>query len=81
MGPRGKVAMWLEILSLYDFAIEYRPGKKHGQCDALSRCENLTALGNTSEHLKWGHAPSSSKERRKCCTKHGSLNPLQFRCR
>ena len=38
--PRGKIARWLEILSQYDFAIEYRAGKKQGHCDALSRCEN-----------------------------------------
>ena len=37
---RGKIARWLEILSLYDFCIEYRPGKQQGHCDALSRCEN-----------------------------------------
>ena len=38
--PRGKIARWLEILSLYDFSIEYRPGRKQGHCDALSRCED-----------------------------------------
>ena len=38
--PRGKIARWLEILSQYDFSIEYRPGKKQGHCDALSSCEN-----------------------------------------
>ena len=38
--PRGKIARWIEILSQYDFSIEYRPGTKQGHCDALSRCEN-----------------------------------------
>ena len=38
--PRSKIARWVEILSQYDFAIQYRPGKKHGHCDALSRCES-----------------------------------------
>ena len=38
--PRGKIARWIEILSHYDFAIQYRPGKNHTHCDALSRCEN-----------------------------------------
>ena len=38
--PRGKIARWLEILSQYDFCIEYRPGKQQCHCDALSRCEN-----------------------------------------
>ena len=34
--PRGKLARWLEILSLYDFSIKYRPGREQGHCDALS---------------------------------------------
>ena len=38
--PRGKIARWIEILSQYDFSIEYRPARKQGHCDALSRCEN-----------------------------------------
>lgn len=38
--PRGKIARWIEIMSQYDFSIEYRAGKKQGHCDALSRCEN-----------------------------------------
>lgn len=36
--PSGKVARWIEILAPFDFEIEYRPGKKQGHCDALSRC-------------------------------------------
>lgn len=36
--PSGKIARWIEILAPYDFTIEYRPGKKMGYCDALSRC-------------------------------------------
>ena len=40
--PSGKVARWIEILSYYDFAIEYRPGHKQGHCDALSRCQKPT---------------------------------------
>ena len=38
--PRGIIARWIEILSHYDFAIQYLPGEKHAHCDALSRCEN-----------------------------------------
>ena len=56
--PRGKLARWLEILSLYDFSIEYRPGRKQGHCDALSRCENPKDCDcpeqDTSEPLKCG---------------------------
>ncbi|KAH3772160.1 hypothetical protein DPMN_173497 [Dreissena polymorpha] len=36
--PSGKIARWLETLAQYDSAIKYRPEKKQGHCDALSRC-------------------------------------------
>ena len=35
--PEGQIARWLSILGPYDFDIEHRPGKKHGNADALSR--------------------------------------------
>ena len=56
--PRGKIARWIEILSQYDFAIEYRAGRKQAHCDALSRCENPRDCEcqeqDTSEPLKCG---------------------------
>ena len=36
--PKARIARWIEILSAFDFEIEYRPGQKHGNADALSRC-------------------------------------------
>ena len=38
--PKGRIARWIELLSEYDFSIEYRPGTKHANADALSRCPN-----------------------------------------
>ena len=35
--PQDQMARWMEILSQFDFEIEHRPGKKHGNADALSR--------------------------------------------
>ena len=35
--PTDQMARWLEILSQFDFKIEHRPGRKHGDADALSR--------------------------------------------
>ena len=56
--PRGKIARWFEILSQYDFSIEYRPGVKQGHCDALSRCNNPKDCEcsevDTNEPLKCG---------------------------
>ena len=35
--PVDQMARWLQILSQFDFKIEHRPGRKHGNADALSR--------------------------------------------
>ena len=35
--PTDQMARWLEILSQFDFDIEHRAGKKHGNADSLSR--------------------------------------------
>lgn len=35
--PQGQIARWLEELSQYDMKIVHRPGKNHGNADALSR--------------------------------------------
>jgi len=34
----GQPARWVERLGCYDMTIQHRPGKKHGNADALSRC-------------------------------------------
>ena len=36
--PKNRIARWIEILSAFSFSIEYRPGKKHGNADSMSRC-------------------------------------------
>ena len=38
--PKSRIARWIELLSAFDFEVEYRPGKKHGNADVLSRCPN-----------------------------------------
>ena len=35
--PEGQLARWLERLQEYNFTIEHRSGKRHGNADALSR--------------------------------------------
>lgn len=35
--PEGQLARWMESLSEYQFDIQHRPGKKHGNADGLSR--------------------------------------------
>ncbi|MEW8191404.1 MAG: reverse transcriptase domain-containing protein [Candidatus Thiodiazotropha endolucinida] len=36
--PKHRIARWIEILSAFDFSIEFRKGSGHGNADALSRC-------------------------------------------
>ena len=53
--PEGQVARWLEILQEYDFEIQHRAGRQHGNADSLSRrpcaeaecryCQRLEARG------------------------------------
>ena len=35
--PEGQIARWLETLGAYNFSLLHRPGKKHGNADAMSR--------------------------------------------
>ena len=35
--PQGQTARWLEVLGTYNFDIEHRPGRQHGNADAVSR--------------------------------------------
>jgi hypothetical protein len=35
--PEGQLARWMDVLSTFDFTIEHRPGKLHGNADGLSR--------------------------------------------
>ena len=35
--PDGQISRWIQQLSAYDFTILHRPGKKHGNADAMSR--------------------------------------------
>jgi len=38
--PKGRIARWIEILSAFEFMVEYRPGPKHCNADVMSRCKN-----------------------------------------
>jgi len=35
--PEGQLARWLEVLSTFDMALEYRPGRRHQNADGMSR--------------------------------------------
>ncbi len=35
--PTGQITRWLEVLAQFDMKITHRPGKRHGNADAMSR--------------------------------------------
>ena len=35
--PIGQQARWLDVIGEFDFEIEHRPGRSHGNADAMSR--------------------------------------------
>ncbi|CAH8866152.1 unnamed protein product [Trichobilharzia szidati] len=53
----GQLARWQERLQEFDFTCEYRPGKRHGNADSLSRltdCENtLNVLLGAAADTDW----------------------------
>ena len=82
--PKDKIARWLETLSAFCFSIEYRPGHKHANADAMSRrCprphECRCPLLEDEEILKCG--PCNKCKRRATLmdsdlmTAEGALNP------
>lgn len=48
--PAGMIQRWLDTLANFDFEVQHRPGKKHGNADSLSRAEHLppTEDGSTT---------------------------------
>ena len=66
--PEGQLARWLEVLAQYNFEIVHRDGKKHGNCDALSRqycgeetCDHFKQGTNLAQ-LPCGGCPSCTKK-------------------
>ena len=46
--PKGQVARWIERLAVFDFEIEHRPGRHHGNANGVSRTPNLNSSTETS---------------------------------
>ena len=48
--PQGQLARWLEYIFQFKFQIVHRPGKKHGNADALSRAPTLYEVKGCDEY-------------------------------
>ena len=46
---------WLSEIQEYDFEIRHRPGKKNGNCDAMSRCDHLEPPTREEEEEEEGY--------------------------
>ena len=70
--PKGRIARWLEILSYFNFSVQYRPGHKHANADALSRCENPADCTcpetDNLEYLKCGPCNKCQKRSFEMCS-------------
>ena len=58
----GMLARWLTKLQQYDFHIEHRPGRLHGNADGLSRCHNCKNPGCRGSYRAPEVPDSSSDE-------------------
>ena len=70
--PKNRIARWIEILSQYDFSIEHRPGKQHGNADGMSRCPDIqNCVCPNTEPLQCGPC---AKCKKRCIDMLGSLH-------
>ena len=59
--PKSRIARWIEVLSSYDFEVEYRKGNHHGNADGMSRCPNPRDCQCSPERLKCGPCKKCEK--------------------
>ena len=64
--PAGMIQRWIDILSNYEFQVQFRKGKNHGNADFLSRCE---------------HAPSPTPEEEEEAEEEAVAELNQFQSR
>jgi transposase InsO family protein len=61
--PEGQIARWLQVIGEYNFKVEHREGKKHGNADGLSRQGSCKQCGKCEETVGSGEAFVQCPER------------------
>ena len=79
--PKSRIARWIEELSAYDFKVEYRAGRKHGNADGMSRCQDpreCTCPTETAEDLKCGPCRKCMKRAVDMCSSlENEISPVR----
>ena len=60
--PVGQPARWIEVIDTYDITFQHRPGRKHGNADALSRYPCRQWGGDCETPVKAVRAVTRSQE-------------------
>ena len=60
--PVGQPARWIEVIDTYDITFQHRPGRKHGNADALSRYPCRQCGGDCEAPFKTVQAVTRSQE-------------------
>ena len=60
--PVGQPARWIEVIDTYDITFQHRPGRKHGNADALSRYPCRQCGGDCEAPVKTVRAVTRSQE-------------------
>ena len=60
--PVGQPARWIEVIDTYDITFQHRPGRKHGNADALSQYPCRQCGGDCEAPVKTVRAVTRSQE-------------------
>ena len=79
--PIGQQARWVSYIGEFDFDIEHRPGKAHGNADAMSRypCKQcgLTSLGGDLPISSCTHSEDEATVVKATRTEAAAIRPLR----
>ena len=60
--PVGQPARWIKVIDTYDITFQHRPGRKHGNADALSRYPCRQCWGDCETPVKAVRAVTRSQK-------------------